>query len=284
MAVLYDISHNPLTTDQASGTLVDDGATPSGLLSLALTRQRANLITAMMAAQPTVPVDGFGNIAFTLTDWQAVCKWAARPYDSFDTVDVATAVGKVMADISTTGLPGTPTSQADILLRLIWTQRTYRRSLGLPSPNPVQSPNDPSVIPPWALTGGLTFGFPLGAHDPNGNAATICNEIHTTTSASRQQVDVGQPVAGRSYTFTCWVLAPAGKATIGLYIGSTGGSGDDLSTSITLTPNWQQVSITQTFALSGNAVVIGLENRTSHSGDGIAGNVWMWGAQVNCNS
>lgn len=282
---LYDISHNPLTTDQAIGTLVDDGTSPSALYTEALSRRTANQLAALAAAQPVIPVSS-GNIAFTISDFQAFSQWAARPYDSFDGLNVLNGlyspqtVKQVMDDMASTG-GGLPVSQADILLRLVWVMRVVRLSAGLSNPNPIVRPNTLNVSP-WVASS-ITIAT-NGAAPDGTNTANILT-CASTSHVYQPAIPLGQPIAGRQYTFRAWMRSPS-KATIGMNINANSGSGDDTAQSIALTTDWAQVSVTKTFSLSGSSIDIGIDNRTGIGvgGDGISGDVYVWGATVTCES
>jgi len=278
---LYDVSHNPLTPNVAVGTLVDGGSDPQALYNEAVARLMANVTTAITAASPAIPVDGSGNLAFTLATWQTLCRWAARPLDSFDTLRTEQLAKLAMDAVATTGYTGA-LSQATILLDLIWNWRTLMRAGGDFVPNPVRSPNDWGISP-WVLTT-PTVLYGLG---PDGGASTATRLLFGATDFIRQPVWAGTAIAGRSYTFRCWLKNSLfGKGFIGLTLGATSGSGDDVATQITLTANWTLVSISKLFTLSGTQISIGLDNRTgaTQGGDGVGGTVWCWGASLTCES
>lgn len=87
-------------------------------------------------------------------------------------------------------------------------------------------------------------------------------------------------LTGRTFTFSCWVWTATAKATIGFRIsGATTGT-DQTVQSVSLTGTATRVSVTRTFTSADTSLICGFDNRVGIGGDGIAGNVIVWGGQL----
>ena len=90
----------------------------------------------------------------------------------------------------------------------------------------------------------------------------------------------GSALTGRTFTFSCWVWSTTGKTGIGVRIaGNTTGT-DQTFLSVSLTSTATRVSVTRTFTSADTTLICGFDNRSGLGGNDIAGNVVVWGAQL----
>lgn len=116
-------------------------------------------------------------------------------------------------------------------------------------------------------------------------AGTAPNGTETATTASfgsggymYQDCSPGGDVNGRTFTYSIWVWSPT-KSVIGIRLSTLEG-GDATNTNINLTDTPTRVTLTQTFTTSSTGISVGLDNRGGIGGDGVAGDVHVWGAQL----
>lgn len=84
------------------------------------------------------------------------------------------------------------------------------------------------------------------------------------------------PNLPRTYTFSVWLYSPT-KTAIVLHMS---GSVANVNTVITITAGWTRYQTSYTTTRTDSVVSVGFDNRVAVGGDGIAGTVYAWGAQL----
>lgn len=130
----------------------------------------------------------------------------------------------------------------------------------------------------WGTTGGVTVtGNSTSAPNSTTTADTLA---FTTTGFHYQGVSIGSAITGLTMTGSMWLWSPSGKATISLRLSASTTGTDQAIQVVTLTSTPTLYTVTRTFTSSDTGVILGLDNRVTQGGDGIAGNVIAWGAHL----
>lgn len=130
----------------------------------------------------------------------------------------------------------------------------------------------------WGTTGGVTVtGNSTAAPNSTTTADTLA---FTTTGFHYQGVSIGSAITGLTMTGSMWLWSPSGKATISLRLSASTTGTDQAIQVVTLTSAPTLYTVTRTFTSSDTGVILGLDNRVTQGGDGIAGNVIAWGAHL----
>lgn len=112
------------------------------------------------------------------------------------------------------------------------------------------------------------------------DGTTTADTLSFVASAYRYNSYTAGPLTGRTFTFSCWVWTATAKSSIGIRIsGNTTGS-DNTVLAQALTGTATRVSVTRTFTSADTILICGFDNRVPQGGDGIAGDVIVWGAQL----
>jgi hypothetical protein len=122
------------------------------------------------------------------------------------------------------------------------------------------------------LTGNTTVA-------PDGTTTGTTAAFAATTSYGYQAPSVPQ-ILGTTYTFSAWLWTTTSKATIGIRINANLNGADQTFATVNLTSTPTRVSVTRTFTSSDTNIQIGFDNRVGVGGDGIAGSIVYWGAQL----
>jgi hypothetical protein len=114
---------------------------------------------------------------------------------------------------------------------------------------------------------------------PDGTTTGTTVAFAATTSYGYQSPSVGQ-ILGTTYTYSVWVWTTTSKATISVRMANNSNGSDSTFSSVSLTTTPTRISVTRTFTNSGTSIDIGFDNRVAQGGDGIAGSIVYWGAQL----
>lgn len=118
---------------------------------------------------------------------------------------------------------------------------------------------------------------------PDGTLTADSLAFAAGTAYKYQNATVGN-VNGKTYTFSCWLWTTTGKASIGIRICGNSTGADQAFSNVVLSTTPTRVSITRTFTSSDTIIDFGFDNRVAQGGDGLAGTVVAWGAQLNTGS
>ena len=113
---------------------------------------------------------------------------------------------------------------------------------------------------------------------PVGTTTAEQIDFATTTSYFYQSVTMPTGMAGGDFTFSVWLYSPA-KATIGIRLTPQPQSPLGCK-AISLTTGWARYYVTVRSLTTDTSFQLGLDNRVGVCGDGLAGTVYAWGAQL----
>jgi uncharacterized RDD family membrane protein YckC len=131
----------------------------------------------------------------------------------------------------------------------------------------------------WGLPSAGVTVTPNTTIAPDGTTTADSLVFDATTSYRYARAQIAEAsLAGKTYTFSVHIWSPS-KATIGMRMYDPGGS-EIAVLPVSLTPGVTRVSLSKSFTVAGTYIVAGLDNRLTLGGDGIAGTVVAWGAQM----
>lgn len=129
----------------------------------------------------------------------------------------------------------------------------------------------------WGVVTGVTTTANAGIA-PDGTMTADSIAI-TDVGYIYQSKSAGGQIQGKTYvgSITVW---SATKASIIVRMANTADGGDAVSTLVSLTSGFNRVTLTRTFTALGTSIDLGVDNRVIVGGDGIAGSLFVWGADV----
>jgi hypothetical protein len=135
----------------------------------------------------------------------------------------------------------------------------------------------------WSKTGVTVSANTVAAPDGTTTADSLAFVAAPSNAFSYQSVATGA-VTGRTFTFSCWLWSLTGKANIALRMAGLITGADSVVSVVTLSSTPTRVSITRTFTSADTFLSCGFDNRTVFGADGLAGDVVVWGAQLELGS
>lgn len=130
----------------------------------------------------------------------------------------------------------------------------------------------------WATTAGVTVTADA-VTAPDGTLTADQLDFAVTTSYHYQTVTIPTGGKGQVFTFSVWLYSPT-KATIVIDLrGQPGNIG--VYRVVNLPPGWTRYSVKNNTLYTDTSILVGFDNRTGGTqGDGLAGTVYAWGAQL----
>lgn len=129
----------------------------------------------------------------------------------------------------------------------------------------------------WTVSGGITV---TANNQVAPNGTTTADTASLTSAGYRYQNVTTGLVTGATITASMWLWTKTGKATIVLRVAGNATGSDESKTVIALTTTPTLYTVTRTFTSTDTIVTFGIDNRTGIGGDGIAGEVIVWGAHL----
>ena len=126
----------------------------------------------------------------------------------------------------------------------------------------------------------VTLGTTVTANTtvaPDGT--TTADTLAFVPTAYRYNSYAAGTLTGRTFTFSCWVWTTTTPKLIGVRISNSSGT-EATALQVGTTSTATRVSVTRTFGGSDTVIICGFDNRSGFGGNGIAGSIVVWGAQL----